>query len=218
MNTKKLFWNDPYLASCTATVTSINGRKIKLDQTIFYAFSGGQESDEGTIGEIKVIEAVKQGDKENIIDIEYTLEEEPTFNVGDIVEIKINPEKRRKLRNLHSAAHILYYLTIEKLGKVKIVGSNIAQDKARMDFNYALPITDLIPELEQKMNQFIAESHPITMNNDLEKQDLRWWTCGEWKMPCGGTHVRSTTEIGHIKLRRENKGKGKERIEIYLTT
>src|SRR3989338_378248 len=186
MTTKKLFWDDPYLTSCTATITSIKGNRVQVDQTIFYAFSGGQESDEGTIGGIKVIEAVKQGDKENIIDIEYTLEQEPAFKVGDTVEIKINPEKRRKLRNLHSAAHILYYLTIETIGKVKIVGSNIAQDKARMDFNYDQPITDLVPKLELKMNQFIVESHPIILSNDLEKQDLRWWTCGEWKIPCDG--------------------------------
>ena len=59
--TKKLFWDDPYLTECTAKVTAINGTKVKLDQTIFYAFSGGQLSDEGTIGGLKVIEARKEG-------------------------------------------------------------------------------------------------------------------------------------------------------------
>ena len=53
--TTKLFWDDPYQTECTATVTEINGKKIKLDQTIFFAFSGGQSSDEGTINGIKVI-------------------------------------------------------------------------------------------------------------------------------------------------------------------
>ena len=71
--TKKLFWKDPYQTTCTAKVTQINGNIIMLDQTIFYAFSGGQESDSGTINGIKVINATKIGDKENIIDIEYLL-------------------------------------------------------------------------------------------------------------------------------------------------
>ena len=62
--TQKLFWQDPYLTECTSKVTSIDGNKVKLDQTIFYAFSGGQQSDEGTINDIKVINAVKEGDKE----------------------------------------------------------------------------------------------------------------------------------------------------------
>jgi len=52
--TKKLFWDNPYLTECDATVTSVNGTRVKLDQTIFFAFSGGQESDSGNIGEINV--------------------------------------------------------------------------------------------------------------------------------------------------------------------
>ncbi|MDO8656952.1 MAG: alanyl-tRNA editing protein, partial [Nanoarchaeota archaeon] len=46
--------------------------------------------------------------------------------------------------------------------------------------------------------------------------DLWWWQCGEWKMPCGGTHPRTTGEIGALTLKRKNIGKGKERIEIFL--
>ncbi len=214
--TTKLFWQDPYLTECSAAVTEISGNKVKLDRTIFFAFSGGQASDEGTIGGINVTEAVKQGDKENIIDIEYTLEKEPSFKVGDIVTIKINSERRQKLRNLHSAAHILYYLSQEFIGKVKIVGSNIAPEKARMDFLYEQPLNDIILKLEAKMNTFISEGHQIVMENDEEKPDLRWWTCGEWRMPCGGTHVKLAGEIGPVTLKRVNIGKGKERIEIYL--
>src|SRR3989338_1805732 len=104
--TKKLFWEDPYQTECTAKVTSIDNNKVKLDQTIFYAFSGGQLSDEGTIGGIKVLEAKKEGDKENIMDIEYTLADDPSFQVGDVVEVKIDPIRRENLRRLHSAAHI----------------------------------------------------------------------------------------------------------------
>src|SRR3989338_520016 len=108
MATQKLFWRDPYQTESTATVTVVNSNKVKLDQTIFFAFSGGQESDEGTINGIQVISAVKQGDKESIIDIEYELKEDPNFKVNDEIEVKINAEKRRKIRNLHSAAHLVH--------------------------------------------------------------------------------------------------------------
>ena len=213
---KKIFWDDPYLTTCRARVVSIDGRKVRVDQTIFYAFSGGQLCDEGTIGGIKVVEACKQGDKEDIVDIEYTLEEEPTFGVGDEVEIVIDGERRDRLRRLHSAAHIVYYFVIAKLGKVSINGSEIQVEKARMDFGYDGSIVEALGEIEKEVNAFILEGHEIIMKPDGVKQDLKWWTCEDWKMPCGGTHVRNTTEIGPLRLARKNKGKGRERIEMYL--
>lgn len=216
--TKKLFWDDPYQTECAAQVTEIQGDKVKLDQTIFYAFSGGQHSDEGTIGGINVTEAVKQGDKENIIDIQYTLETEPTFRVGDVVTVKIDPERRAKLRQLHSAIHIVYEFAEDKLGKLKMVGSDVSPEKAKFEFLYDSPVTSLLPGVEQAANEFLAKNIPIITAFDKVKKELRWWTCGQWKMPCGGTHVKNTSEIGPVRLRRENKGKGKERIEVYLTT
>jgi alanyl-tRNA synthetase len=212
----KLFWNDPYQTECTAKVTSIDGNKVKLDQSIFYAFSGGQESDSGTINNIPVILATKQGDKEDIIDITYELESAPTFKVGDTVEVKIDEQKRAQLRKLHSVAHVMYYFVIEKLGKLQIVGSNITSNKARMDFVYDKPINEILPEIESNLNTFLSEDYTITSTEDPNKPDLRWWKCEEWAMPCGGTHVKSTKEIGQIKLKRKNIGTGKERIEVTL--
>jgi alanyl-tRNA synthetase len=216
--TKKLFWDDPYQTKCTAKVTNLDGNKIKLNQTIFYAFSGGQLSDEGTIGGIKVVQAQKEGEKEDIIDIEYTLESVPNFQVGDEVEIKIDANRRDKLRRLHSAAHIVYYITIAVLGDVKINGSEIQEEKARMDFGYEDSIVEKIPIIEETTNKFIAQNHKIIMVSDEKKADLKWWTCNQWKMPCGGTHVKNTSEIGPLKLTRKNKGKGRERIEMFLSS
>jgi alanyl-tRNA synthetase len=214
--TTKLFWENPYSTECNAIVTSVESNNVKLDKTVFYAFSGGQESDEGTIGNLKVIKAVKIGDKENIIDIEYELEKTPDFKAGDTVIVRIIPERRNKLMRLHSAAHIVYYFTTAKLGRLKLIGSNISVEKARFDFIYETPINDAVQEIENNVNTFLAENHPIITEPDNAKPDLRWWRCGEWKMPCGGTHPKSTSEIGKITLKRKNIGSGKERIEIYL--
>jgi alanyl-tRNA synthetase len=216
--TSKLFWHNPYQTECTATVTSIEERKVRVDQTIFYAFSGGQQSDEGTIGGVKVISAVKEGDKENIIEIEYELESEPDFNVGDEVEIQIDGKIRSNLMKLHSAAHIVYYVINEQLRNVKIIGSNVAHNKARIDIATETPLTDILSELEKSTNEFISKGHEIERHQDENNPDLWWWQLNEWKMLCGGTHVKNTIEIGTLKFARKNKGKGKERIEIYLSS
>ena len=195
---------------------SANGKNVKLDQTVYYAFSGGQESDTGSISGIPVVNAVKQGDKESIIDIEYELEKEPYFKVGDTVTVTIDSERRKKLRNLHSASHILYYFLADKIGEVKIMGSHIGEKKARIDFKYEKSISNIIPEIEQEVNDFLKENHMIIMNENASKTNLRWWSCNNWKIPCGGTHPKSTKEIGKVKLKRKNIGSQKERIEIYL--
>ena len=209
--TKKLFWEDPYKTECEATVLIINGKEVILDQTIFFAFSGGQESDSGSINDIPVKEAIKSGN-----DIIYVLEDEPNFKEGDKVIVKIDWEKRYKIMRLHSAAHIIYFLFAEKIGVKKLIGSNITKEKARLDYEYPEPITNILPEIEEKANELFSRDVEIKTYPDENDKNKRWWECMNWKMPCGGTHVKSTKEIGKVKLKRKNIGSGKERIEIYL--
>ena len=210
----KLFWKDPYMKECYAKAAAIEGNKVWLDQTIFFAFSGGQASDKGAINGINVLEAVKQSEDE----IYYVLEKEPDFKVGDNVKVEIDWEHRFKLMRLHSAAHIVYYFFIEKVGEQKVIGSNINIDKARLDFAYNESISQLLPEIQEKAMEIINKSIEIKTFEDEKDPSRRLWECGKWIMPCGGTHVKNTKEIGQIKLKRNNIGAGKERIEVSLVS
>ncbi len=77
-------------------------------------------------------------------------------------------------------------------------------------------ITQLLPEVEKKMNNFIKQGCAIATYPDEKEPGKYWWQCADWKMPCGGTHVRNAGEIGAVKLKRRNLGAGKERVEITL--
>ncbi|MBU0530049.1 MAG: alanyl-tRNA editing protein, partial [Nanoarchaeota archaeon] len=129
---RKLFWDDPYKLECDATVTKVDGSKIYLDQTVFFAFSGGQASDSGTIENVPVQDAVKEDSGE----IYYTLENNKIFEAGKRVHVAIDAENRNLIMRLHSATHIVYYILIQKIGKQEIIGSNISRDKGRLDFLY----------------------------------------------------------------------------------
>lgn len=209
--TRKLFWEDPYRTECEAKVSEVKDSKVKLNQTVFFAFSGGQASDSGTIDGVNVKEAITS-DK----DIIYTLEQPPNFKEGDTVVVKIDWNKRYKIMKLHSATHIVYYVTFSKIGKQKVIGSNVSEYKGRFDFLYDKPISEVLPEIEQKTNEIISKNMRIEILPDEKNPEKRWWICGEWKMPCGGTHPKSTGEIGKVRLKRKNIGRGKERIEITL--
>ena len=211
MATVRLFWEDPYKTECEANVLKVNDKEVVLDQTVFYAFSGGQASDTGTIDDVPVIDARKTGDE-----ILYVLEKTPSFKEGDKVNVKIDWETRYKLMKLHAASHIIYFLVQDKTGLKKIIGSNVTVDKGRLDYEYPDSISSILPEIEEKANEQFNLDSGIKMYSDADDPNKRWWECKEWKVPCGGTHPKSTQEIGNIRLKRKNIGSGKERIEIYL--
>ena len=210
--TNKLFWQDPYRTSLDTCIASVEGDQVTLEETIFYAFSGGQESDAGTIGGRTVLEARKNGG-----DIRYMLEPGHGLKPGDTVRIEIDRARRRKLMQLHLAAEIILELAYQNLPGIQKIGAHIAEDKARIDFEWPENISSLFPMMQEKAGALIAADHPIVSAFSDEAGQRRYWEIdGFARVPCGGTHLKRTAEIGAITLKRVNIGKGKERIEIRL--
>jgi alanyl-tRNA synthetase len=212
----KLFYQDQLQDSCHAKVTNINKNTVQVDQTCFFAFSGGQASDLGKINNISVKNAININ--EDII--EYELEEPPNFQVGDTVKISIDLERRKKLMRLHSAAHIVCFIFEEMSGihYSKCIGSNVDSTKARLDYQIAHNISEYFEDLTIKVNQIFTSNHPINTYANKEDPTRREWECPtlNQKCPCSGTHVDNTIKIGKVRFKRKNIGKGKERIEIML--
>ncbi|MEI4832146.1 alanyl-tRNA editing protein [Bacillus sp. FJAT-53711] len=210
--TKKVFWDNPYLTELQTRITSVDGTDLTVEQTIFYAFSGGQESDTGTIGAYHVLQARKQ--QKEII---YTVEEGHTLCVNDIITMKIDWDRRYRLMRLHFAAEIILELVYKRIGDVYKIGAHIAQDKSRIDFEMDENISTYFPLLQQEANMLVQANYDIISSFSDEENERRTWEISEFsKVACGGTHLKKTGEIGEITLKRKNIGKGKERIEIYV--
>lgn len=210
--TRKVFWDDPYQASLTTTVAAVAGSDVVLAETNFFAFSGGQESDHGTIGGREVIDARWGGDE-----LFYTLVPDHGLVVGDTVEVAIDPERRSRLRRLHMATEIVLELLTQADPDLVKVGAHIAVDKARIDFACYEPLTDRLPTIEAALNTIVADDREIISAFSNEAAGRRYWEiAGFARVPCGGTHPSRTSEIGPIRLRRRNPGRGKERVEISL--
>jgi len=212
--TRKNFWSDPYQTALEATVTTVSGSSITLSETIFFAFSGGQESDMGSIAGQKVISAQKNG-----LDIVYTLPDNHGLFVGQAALVEIDWDRRYRLMRLHFAAELVLELFYKNLVGVNKVGAHIAQDKARIDFAWPESISPLLPQIEAAANSIISANMQIKTGFDDEPNERRYWEIdGFSRIPCGGTHVRITGEVGPVKLKRNNRGRGNERVEIYLAT
>jgi alanyl-tRNA synthetase len=210
--TGKIFWEDPYLTQLETRITGVEDNDITVAETIFYAFSGGQESDHGTIGDHLVLDARTKGKE-----IVYTLENGHGLKPGDQVRMDIDWQRRYKLMRLHFAAEIVLELSYRKLADVQKIGAHIAQDKARIDFRWNGNISTVFPFIREGSLEMIKANKKImSAFSDEEKEERYWEIPGFAKVPCGGTHLRTTGEIGRIELRRKNPGRGKERIEIYV--
>lgn len=211
--TKKTFWENPYLSELDTRVQTVNGCQITVTETIFYAFSGGQESDQGTIGGYKVIEAKKDGKQ-----IVYTLPDDHNLTVGDTVKMVIDWERRYSLMRLHFAAEIVLILAYQKFPDITKAGAHIAQDKSRIDFECAQNISPFISSLQKEAQLIIDSDHVIISTFSDADNEVRCWKIKEFSEAfCGGTHIKKTGEIGKIQLKRTNPGKGRERIEIYVS-
>jgi Ser-tRNA(Ala) deacylase AlaX len=212
MTVKKFFWVDPYQTELLTTISSVDENVVTLKETIAYAFSGGQQSDDGTINGIKILKAQKDGKQ-----IYYTIERGHNLKVDDKVLLKIDWEKRYKIMKLHFAAEIILELVNQNFDRPEKIGANITSEKARIDFIWENNISEMFPVLEAKAKELIEADKPILSAFSNETEEIRFWKIeGFGQVPCGGTHIKRTGELKAIKLKRDRQGKSKERIEIYL--
>ncbi|TDR82860.1 alanyl-tRNA editing protein [Paludibacterium purpuratum] len=210
--TRKLFWQDPYRSTLDTHVVAVDDTRIRLAETIFFAFSGGQESDHGTIGGQPVLAAEKDG-----FDIVYTLAEGHGLQVGDAVTVGIDWPRRYRLMRLHFAGEMVLQLVYQSVPGIQRIGAHIAPDKARIDFALESNIAQLFSVIERRVAELVQQDLPIvTAYHDEANQRRYWKVAGFAEMACGGTHPRTTGEVGRLSLKRKNQGKGKERIEITL--
>ena len=211
--TQKIFWQDPYQTELNTAVAAVRGDQVYLQSTIFFAFSGGQESDAGTLGGYPVLAAARDG-----LDIAYTLPPGHSLQAGDAIELRIDWERRYRLMRLHFAAEMILQLVYRHCPGIERIGAHISAERARIDFARDDSIAVLFPALEQEAGALVTAGKPIeTAFSDEPSQRRYWEVQGFARMGCGGTHPRSTAEIGPLTLKRKRLGKGKERIEITLS-
>lgn len=208
---EKIFWKDPYQTSLKTCVRAVNGNEILFEETIAYSFSGGQESDHATVNDMPVIASRKEG-----VLIYYTLPDNHGLQKNQNVHMKIDGVRRLKLMRLHFAAELVLEIVTRKYDLIK-VGAHIAEHKSRIDFSYDRNIAAFFSDILSEFQDIVDDGRIIETGYDDQQTQQRYWKIdGFAKVPCGGTHVRSTKEVGYVDLRRSHPGKNCERIEITL--
>ncbi|HCI48404.1 MAG: alanyl-tRNA editing protein [Alphaproteobacteria bacterium RIFCSPHIGHO2_01_FULL_41_14] len=208
---KKVFWINPYQASLDTKIVSVTGNEVLLEETIAFSFSGGQESDRATLNGLEILGSRMEGTR-----IYYTVGENHPFTAGLAVQMAIDWPRRYRLMRLHFAAELILELVTRKFQLEKL-GAHISETKARIDFRLETNISAIFEDLLTEFNKIIEKDYPILTDfSDRDTQRRFWKIEGFAEVPCGGTHVKSTKEVGFVSLKRVRPGKSLERIEIRL--
>ena len=204
---------------------------VALDRTAFYATGGGQPHDTGVLGGLVVTDVRKEADH-----VWHTVEGDVPA-VGTSVLGEIAWERRHQLMRTHTALHILCGV-IWNEWRVPVTGGNMEPLSARMDFEFDPLPEGFVGRVEQLVNDAIERDYPIAVSflprstavQDTElirtKVSLIPETVSEVrvvdivgldKQADGGTHVRSTKEVGTFRVvKTESKGKGNKRLRIEI--
>ena len=222
--TEKLYYNDPFCKTFTATVRACVQEKdawaVTLDRTAFYPEGGGQPADHGTLGGVHVADT-RERDGEVVHLCNGPLA------VGEAVEGAIDWARRFDFMQQHSGEHIVSGILCG-IFRCDNVGFHIGHDLVTIDFNAGLTAEDVL-DIERRANQYIWEDHAISVSlpspAELEKLDYRSkkaltgqvrivsWP-GADCCACCGTHVRSSGQVGLVKLISCQKFREGVRIEM----
>jgi misacylated tRNA(Ala) deacylase len=230
--TEELFREDAYARRCEAAVVGIEDGGIGLDRTVFYPTGGGQPGDRGRLllsdgATLEVIDTVKGPDG-----IVHRVGENGVAEVGARVAAELDWARRHRLMRMHSAMHLL----CAAVG-CPVSGGQVGEARSRLDFDLQGASVNK-DEVAERIAQWIAEDHLIRHfwidARELEARPELVRTmsvrpptvagrvrlveiAGVDLQACGGTHVRSTGEIGALELGKlENKGRQNRRITITL--
>jgi len=234
MDTDQLYLRDAYLRHMEAAVVAVDGSRVALDRTVFYATGGGQPHDTGTIDGRRVLEVTKSGDA-----IWHLLEgDAPAPQPGSTVHGEIDWDRRHALMRTHTAMHLLCGVIWNEWA-VPVTGGNMEPLSGRMDFEF-----DPLPEgfaarVEEMVAAEIRADRPIEVSFlprdealgdpalirtkvSLIPADVREIRVvdivGVDRQADGGTHVRSTSEVGRLRVvKTESKGKGNKRLRVEVT-
>ena len=205
----------------TATILqcqpSDKGLLVALDRTIFVPQGGGQPCDLGTIGGSPVLHVEAGVDDPEIL--WHLIQPRDGIVAGLIVELRIDPDRRRLNSRLHSGGHLLAALVEQALGGAAKAcgGHHWPSGEARVEF---ICETSPGPELQSQIETAISNAIHIDhiVRASLADDGNRYVQIGNYPlMRCGGTHVARLQELGSIVLRSVKHKKGRLRVGYDVT-
>lgn len=238
--TERLYYSDSFLHEFEAIVVAVTGAPnmpaVVLDRSAFYPTSGGQNSDTGWLefpknnGSPTRLRVADVAEDDKGAEVLHSVEGDLTrLQPGTLVRGAIDVARRRDHRQQHSGQHVLS-AAFEKLYGFPTVSFHMGEETCTIDLAADAVLPGQIEAAEKLSNEVIAEDRPVEIRfatpeeartmgvrkiPSAEREKLRLIEIRDFDLnACGGTHVRSTGQIGGLLLRKAEKVKQGVRIEF----
>ncbi|HET7600863.1 MAG TPA: alanyl-tRNA editing protein [Gemmatimonadales bacterium] len=218
--TERLYYTDSYLARFDAAVLerADAGRRVYLDRTAFYPTSGGQPFDTGRLGGVEVVDVVDEGER-----IAHLL---AAPLAADRVAGEIDWARRFDHMQQHTGQHLLSAVLADLFGWAT-ASVHFGAETSTLDLDAGQVAPEELARAEVRTNQIVWENRPVTVGFEragqvagLRKPSEREGTlrivsiAGLDRSACGGTHVRTTAEIGPVLIRGTQRVRKQVRVEF----
>lgn len=220
MATERLYYRDCYLSEFDAQVVDRleGGRRVYLDRTAFYPSSGGQPHDSGWLAGIEVLNVIDEGERIAHFTAAPVSE--------DTVQCNIDWDRRFDHMQQHTGQHVLSAVFVQAF-QIQTLSFHMGSDSSTIEVDANEVTSAQIEEAEQRANAIVRAARPVRIRFEdaeaiqgLRKPSGRAGVLrvieidGLDRSACGGTHVRSTAEIGSIQVRKLEKIRGNVRVEF----
>ncbi|MCX6791099.1 MAG: alanyl-tRNA editing protein [Candidatus Gribaldobacteria bacterium] len=203
-----VYYQDQYQKELESKVLKIEEKRILLDKTIFIPASNTEPGDVGKINKVKIVGSKKEEDG-----VWHILERQIPLNVGDIVKLELDWNKRLLAMRLHSALHLLAG-PFDKNFNQRAVAGAIRGKTAHLVFKEKVA-DEIIDQAIEQANQDIENGLAIKSYWDEKREGFRWTQVGDYPaIPDGGLHIKNTTEIGKIVLASKDLDQGRQKVEV----
>ena len=235
MMTEKVFYQDSYQKAHRSEIVAVQDNAVVLAATIFYPLGGGQPGDIGRLSidgrEYIVVDTRFAEDRSNIL---HFLEQSDlsAIHEGDRVDMEIDWQRRHRLMRMHTSMHLVCSLI-----SAQATGGSVGETSSRLDFDLQGQVIDK-EKLTADLNALVAKVIPVSIGSISDEElnqnpelvrtmsvqpprgagTVRTISIENTDyQPCGGTHVRNTSEIGELVVTSlKNKGKQNKRINLAL--
>lgn len=198
------------------TDINISNNTVQFDKTYFYPKGGGQPADTGIIQNENFYAEIVNVVEEDSKVIHFFTNQKGNLNIKDKIYQKVNKDTRYLHSKLHTAGHLVdIAFTSFDFGKLPLLKTNLYPGSTSCTYkgDFSFDKKEAVKLIQEKCNELVGKSINVQI---IHEESERFTVIGDYKTPCGGTHIKNTNEINKLVIKKIESKKGEVKVSFLV--